>query len=198
MKIETKLKVAGMIRNILKKVFDIICLRDAGYAILSSPIFELNSLKGVRWWGYHCLFDIGKGAYLSSGMRFFSPHRFRNADLVIGNNVTLGTGIRIDYSGGIKIEDWVSISDGAVIYTHDHSRGKKKRWMLNNGNALEYYSVEIKRRAWIGANAVILPRATYIGKGAMVAAGSVVRGNVPDGAIVAGNPAKIIGYRDED
>ncbi|MCH5252242.1 MAG: acyltransferase [Lachnospiraceae bacterium] len=178
------------------KVKDIYGLRKTGFAILSSPIFELRILKGIRWWGYHCLFDMGKNVYLQYGMHFFNPHPLKNADLIIGNGVSLGAGIRIDYSGGVEICDHASLSDGAVIYSHDHSRSKKKKWIGTNGNVVEFYHVTIDQHAWIGANAVILPRVTRIGKSAVIAAGAVVRNNVPDGAIVAGNPARIVGYRE--
>lgn len=48
---------------------------------------------------------------------------------------------------------------------------------------------------WIGANAIILPSVTNIGDGSVIGAGSIVTKNVPDFAIVVGNPAKIIKYR---
>jgi acetyltransferase-like isoleucine patch superfamily enzyme len=51
--------------------------------------------------------------------------------------------------------------------------------------------IHIKRNAWIGANATILPGVT-IGENAIVAAGAVVSKDVPDNTIVGGIPAKII------
>jgi acetyltransferase-like isoleucine patch superfamily enzyme len=50
---------------------------------------------------------------------------------------------------------------------------------------------------WIGHNAIILSRATSIGRGAIIAAGSVVTRDVPAYAIVAGNPARLLRYRFE-
>lgn len=55
--------------------------------------------------------------------------------------------------------------------------------------------LEIGNDCWIGANAVILPKVSSIGNGAVVGAGAIVTKNVPPYAIVAGNPARIIGYR---
>lgn len=57
-----------------------------------------------------------------------------------------------------------------------------------------YQKVIIKNDVWIGANSVIMPGVT-IGNGAIIGAGAVVTKNVPDYAIVAGVPAKIIKYR---
>lgn len=54
---------------------------------------------------------------------------------------------------------------------------------------------EIAHGAWIGANVTILPGCRRIGVGAVVGAASVVTKDVPDFAIVAGNPAKFIGLR---
>ena len=48
---------------------------------------------------------------------------------------------------------------------------------------------------WIGARVTILGKVNTIGKGAIIAAGSVVTKTVPDYAIVGGNPAKIIRFR---
>lgn len=53
----------------------------------------------------------------------------------------------------------------------------------------------IEDDVWLGANIVILPQVTKIGTGAVIGAGSIVTKNIPEYAVVAGNPAKIIKYR---
>jgi hypothetical protein len=63
------------------------------------------------------------------------------------------------------------------------------------GDKMEFVSLEIGHDAWIGANALITPGCSRIGLGAVVGAGAVVTKEVPDFAIVAGNPARIIRYR---
>lgn len=60
---------------------------------------------------------------------------------------------------------------------------------------IDFVPCEIGDDVWVGHNAVIVPRVTKIGRGAVVAAGAVVTKDIPPYAIVAGNPAKIIGYR---
>lgn len=56
------------------------------------------------------------------------------------------------------------------------------------------HSVHIGDDVWVGANATLLP-GTRIGHGAVIAAGAVVRGNVPDGEIWGGVPARFLGRR---
>lgn len=56
--------------------------------------------------------------------------------------------------------------------------------------------IVIGEGVWIGQNAIILP-AVDIGKGAVIGAGGVVAKSIPDYAICVGNPAHIIGFRDE-
>ena len=51
--------------------------------------------------------------------------------------------------------------------------------------------IEIETGAFIGANSILLP-GTKIGKNTVVGAGSVVKGNIPDNVVVAGNPARVI------
>ena len=49
---------------------------------------------------------------------------------------------------------------------------------------------------WIGRNVIILPGCKQIGKGAVIGAGSVVTHDVPEYAVIGGNPAKVIKYRE--
>lgn len=55
--------------------------------------------------------------------------------------------------------------------------------------------IEIGHDVWVGRNALIMPSVKSIGNGAVIGAGAVVTKDVPDFAVVAGNPAKIIKYR---
>ena len=57
--------------------------------------------------------------------------------------------------------------------------------------------LEIEPNVWIGARSIILSGCRHIGTGAVIGAGSVVTHDVPDFAVVGGNPAKVIKYRKE-
>lgn len=103
----------------------------------------------------------------------------------IGKNVFINHACSFLDMGGITIEDDVLIGPKVNIITENHPINS------NNRHALITKPVIIKRNAWIGAGATILPGIT-VGENAIVAAGAVVSKNVPDNTIVGGIPAKII------
>ena len=113
---------------------------------------------------------------------------------VIGSFVEIGRGVEIgDYC---KIESFTYIPPGVKIGNHVFVGPRVT--FVNDKYPIAYAGqvispIVVKDWASIGAGAVILPGVT-IGEYAIVAAGSVVTKDVPPYAIVAGNPAKVIGY----
>jgi virginiamycin A acetyltransferase len=61
--------------------------------------------------------------------------------------------------------------------------------------AIDYHPLKIGNDVWIGRNAILLPNVNRVGDGAVIAAGAVVNKDVPEYAIVVGNPARIIRFR---
>lgn len=108
-----------------------------------------------------------------------------------GRSTTLGKNVFINHAcsfldiGGIVIEDDVLIGPRVNITSENHPLDPSDR------KALIPKSVHIKRNAWIGAGATILPGVT-VGENAVVAAGAVVSRDVPPNTVVAGIPARII------
>lgn len=92
---------------------------------------------------------------------------------------------------GVTLEDEVFIGHG-VMFTNDlFPKATNADGSLQTGDDWKCLPTLVKRRASIGSNATILCGIT-IGEGALVGAGSVVTKDVPAGAIVAGNPARIM------
>ena len=110
--------------------------------------------------------------------------------LSIGANIYAGAYCNIRCCGRIDIEDGVRLSQFVSLIDGNYDFRKKSVAICDL--AAEW--VKIGSGAWIGAQAVILPR-VEIGEGAVVGAGSIVTKSVPPFAVVAGNPARILSYR---
>ena len=93
---------------------------------------------------------------------------------------------------GVVIEDEVFIGHG-VMFTNDiYPAATTNEGTLKGASDWEVVPTLVKKRASIGSNATILAGLT-IGAGALIGAGAVVTHDVPDYAIVAGVPARVIG-----
>ena len=109
----------------------------------------------------------------------------------IGSNISLGKNVFINHAcsfldlGGITIEDNVMIGPRVNISSENHPVEIDTRKTLVPRN------VTIKKNAWIGAGATLLPGVT-VGENSVVAAGALVNKSVPPNVVVAGVPAKII------
>lgn len=103
----------------------------------------------------------------------------------IGRGVFINSGAMFTDLGGITLEDNVLIAPRVNILTVNHPEAPEKR------RGLILKPVTVKKGAWIGAGATILPGVT-VGENAIVAAGSVVAKDVPPNVIVAGVPAGVV------
>lgn len=129
----------------------------------------------------------GRGLYiLGAGVNV-------TANTEIGDGVGFGKGVKIRGDGPVKIGKRAAIAEDTIIYTQVHDYDHSN--VLPFGWGFTYPETRIDDYAWIGLRSIVLPGA-HIGEGAIVQAGSVVMGKIPPCAIAAGNPAKVIGYRD--
>jgi acetyltransferase-like isoleucine patch superfamily enzyme len=103
----------------------------------------------------------------------------------IGRNVFINHACTFLDMGGITIEDDVLIGPKVNIITENHPLDPSNR------KVLDLKPVLIKRNAWLGAAATILPGVT-VGENSVVAAGAVVNKDVPDNTVVGGVPAKVL------
>jgi UDP-2-acetamido-3-amino-2,3-dideoxy-glucuronate N-acetyltransferase len=157
---------------------------------------------------------VADNVKLGDGVRIFKPEMVNIYGCTIGNDTTIGpfveiqggvmVGARCKISShsficeGVTIEDEVFVGHG-VMFTNDlFPRSTNTDGSMKHGGDWDTLPTRIKKRAGIGSNATILAGIT-IGENALIGAGAVVTRDVPDYAIVAGVPAKVIGdVRDRD
>lgn len=114
--------------------------------------------------------------------------------LSIGKNVYIGEQCNIRAGGGwIEIGNDVMIATGTAVFATNH-RMEVGIPMICQPWSKDRVGVKIGSDVWIGSRCIILP-GSQVGDGAVIAAGAVVRGVVPSGAIFGGVPAKEIGRR---
>lgn len=130
--------------------------------------------------------SVGKNLYIKGPVAGF------HKNVILGENVGLN-GCKIFGKGEVRIGKYFHSGKGLAIITTNHN--------YDEGQAIPYDNtyvtkpVLIKDFVWIGFNVTIGP-GVCIGEGAIVGAGAIVTKDVPDYAIVGGNPAKVIKYRD--
>jgi maltose O-acetyltransferase len=110
----------------------------------------------------------------------------------VGNNCNLSSGLRV--IGDLKLGNDVMMGPEVVFISYNHEVSDLTVPMRMQG-ATESRPIQVCDDVWIGMRAMIMPGVT-IGAHAIVAGGSVVTKDVPEWAIVGGNPAKVIKYRD--
>lgn len=165
----------------------------------------LELITGFLWWGvgivpshhfrrfFYRLFGmkIGAGSTIHMMARIYDPrHIVIGEDTIIGERATLdGRKQLVNSKGGLVIGNHVDIASEVMIWTSEHdSSDPTFTKAIEEKVILEDYT-------FIGPRSIILPGVT-IGRGAIVAAGSIVTKNVEAFSIVAGVPAKKISERE--
>lgn len=150
--------------------------------------FPPGAIFGERWIEVGADTIVGKHVTMSAGT---VPGQDLGAVplLRIGDRCVIGRGTHIVAHASIVIGD--DVYTGPYVYITDQNHGYAdpeipigRQWPANA-------AVSIGAGSWLGAGAIVLPGAS-IGRNVVVAAGSVVRGRVPDRCVVAGVPAKVI------
>lgn len=144
-----------------------------------SDVKSKNIGQKTKVWQYSVIFPqavIGENCNICA-------HTMIENDVQIGNNVTIKSGVYV--WDGITLEDNVFVGP-SVTFTNDKTPRSKQY-------PDKFLKTIVEQAASIGGNATILP-GIRIGRNALVGAGAVVTKDVPENAIVVGNPAIIKGY----
>lgn len=142
----------------------------------------VNIGEGTKIWHFS---HISKGAEIGSGCNL-GQNVFVGNDVRIGNKVKIQNNVSV-YEG-VELEDYVFCGPSMVF-----TNVRTPRCEFPRNTAADYKKTLVKRGASIGANATIVC-GTTLGRNAFVGAGSTVTKDVPDYAVVYGNPAQIKGY----
>ncbi len=172
-------KSAGAESPEWKKLFDELCQEAIRLGM------EMNSR-------YHTPEELREimgrltGKKVDDTFRLFPPfYTDFGKNISIGKDVFINSGCHFQDQGGIRIGDGTLIGHNVVLATinHDLDPGKNRK--------NRYAPIKIGNHVWIGSNATVLPGVT-IGDWSVVAAGAVVRQDVPPMTVVGGVPAKIL------
>lgn len=145
---------------------------------------------------------------LGTGVKIFQPELVNLYGCAIGNETKIGAFVEIQKNAsvgsrckisshsficeGVKIDDEVFVGHG-VMFTNDrYPRAVNEDGSLQTESDWQVVTTRVKQRASIGSNATIAA-GVVIGEAALIGAGAVVTRDVPDYAIVAGVPARVIG-----
>jgi serine acetyltransferase len=154
----------------------------------SIAAFPPGSVFGERWIAIGADTLIGAFVTMSAGM---VPGQDLGPDPVlrIGDRCVIGRGSHIVAHQSLVIGD--DVFTGPYVYITDQNHGYADPDIPIGRQLPSNAAVSIGPGCWLGAGAVVLPGAC-IGRNVLVAAGSVVRGTVPDRCVVAGVPAKMV------
>jgi maltose O-acetyltransferase len=133
---------------------------------------------------------LEKPVYIDYTAKF----KFRS-NIEINKYVRIGPHCHIDGEGGISIGEGTIFAPNVTILTSSHTYNQEG--LLPYDFTDKKKKVTIGKGCWIGWGAIIGPGVS-IGDASVIAMGAVVTKDVPNGAVVGGNPAKVIKYRDYD
>lgn len=172
-------------------------------AFLRKVLFSMYRLPCLRNFVYKCLLRLESGPFFSRSVRrlLLAQHgvsvgQYSYGDCLIPGKLPPGT----------VVGNYCSIANGISIFRRNHPVDQFSQHPFFYNKALglikedSIVSIEdnpliIGHDVWIGAGVTILPSCKKIGNGAVVGAASIVTRDIPDFAVVAGNPARLIRYR---
>ncbi|MCK5127174.1 MAG: acyltransferase [candidate division Zixibacteria bacterium] len=163
-------------------------------------VIRLDAFKSL---GENAIFENGVLVFheesISLGANVYVGHNailkaYYKNEMIIGSDTWIGQGCYFHSAGGITIGKAVGIGPMVKMLTSYHIEGDIDKPVMHNELAFE--AIIIGDGADIGVGSTILPGVT-IGKGAIVGAGSVVTNDIPEYAIAAGVPARVMRMRED-
>jgi maltose O-acetyltransferase len=175
----------------MRKVYLLLYYGFAQYLPKSTRPLGRMSMRIRRFLCERIFSSCGKSLVIENGAYFGN-----GKDFSVGKEVALGTNFK-SLTRKVTIGNYLMMAEDVLFLGGGHKYDRLDIPMGHQGDEPKT-PLHIDDDVWIGARVMILPGCKHIGTGAIIGAGSVVTKDVPDYAIVGGNPAKVIKYRNSD
>ncbi|MFZ4476206.1 MAG: acyltransferase [Saprospiraceae bacterium] len=160
--------------------------------IRDAALFQLPGFRLVRQWVVYRYYNTSD-VYLARFARLYAAHPAPSSVLKTNGLLELGRGASVDFSGGLYTQTDVYFGEDVKVITHEHPVDGLHKNVEDN--PIKYYSLQVGAHVKVFANAIILPHVGTIGDFAIIGAGAVVTSPVPAFAIMVGNPARVLRFR---
>lgn len=151
-----------------------------------SPLADIeDSTRGTR-------IEVGAHSVIDSFVKIKPAGG--SGDVIIGQYVTINSGCVLYTGNGIRIGNHVAIAANCTFAPTNHAYADRDRLIREQGFLPSRGGIVIEDDVWLGANIVLLD-GTLIRRGCVIGAGTIVRGELEEYGIYAGNPMKKIGVR---
>lgn len=127
--------------------------------------------------------NVEQGAYFGSGK-----------DCIVGDEVGFGKNFKC-LNRSLQMGSYIMMGEDVLFLGGEHGHERIDIPMGHQGGKAEKTPLIVDDDVWFGARVLVLPGCKHIGKGVIIGAGAVVTKDVPDYAVVGGNPARIIKFR---
>lgn len=174
-------------------------IRELYRSPLSGLLFRAYGVSRLRRYCRALAARLEGGEFRSATLRRIFRH-YHNVEV---GAYSYGCFFSMCLPGGTHVGRYVSIAGGVRILPRNHPMSwlSTHPYFFNDSlgwikkSPIPFTHLTIEDDAWVGADSIVTPSCKRIGVGAVVGAGSVVTHDVPDFAIVAGNPARLLRYR---
>lgn len=136
--------------------------------------------------------SVGRNVHICPHWSISVPEKMR-----IGDHVWIGENFFAKAEGHITIGNGTILSRNVEIWTSNHNYDSVDLQAIPYDRRMVTKPVTIGENVWVGTRVIFLPGVT-VGEGAVIGAGAVVSKDVPPMAVVAGNPATVVKYRNKD
>jgi len=171
------MKTSDIIRRFLLPASAVSLVAYAKFGCKISPRAEVELSRHVQ---------IGRGTQISS----FVKIKASNGPLLIGERVTIATGVFIDaHTGGLELGDDSMVGPNCVLVGVNYRYDRLDVPVQQQAKTSK--GIKIGKDVWLGANTVVLDGAV-IGDHTIVGPGSVVSSPLPEKVIASGSPAKVL------